>query len=556
MRYNPRNPTCKKCSQPFEIGEIDLAFYKKMDVPSPTLCPDCREQRRLVFHNERKLYRRKCDFSGATILSHFSADKKVPVYKQDVWWGDGWEALQYGRDLDFSRPFFEQFEELFKLVPQVSLFTDYLVDENSEYTNYAGSNKNCYLIAHADSNRDCYYGYGVKQCESCCDIYNTVKCELCYECMDCYDCYGIRYSQDCLNCSDSAFLKSCVGCRNCFGCQNLRQKEYWIFNKPGSKSEYELFLKQFDSGSFRQLKRMTEKCRKFFLTQPQRHLQMLKAENSQGDQLVNCKNVYSSFEISDAEDIRYCTQLGLGSRDCMDVHQFGVGAELLYECVICGQGAQRLRFCNSCITTSDILYSSQCLSSQHLFGCVGLRHKSFCILNKQYSKEEYHALEKQIISHMKATGEWGEFFPAHLSPFGYNETRAIEIFPLSKEQALAQGFSWYDDEKRAQEQQVSFEIPDNIKDVDDSILKKVLICEISSKSYKLTEAELKLYRQTGVPIPRRAPDQRYADRLALKNPRHLWKRDCSKCCRSMVSSYAPERQELVYCEECYLGVVE
>ena len=33
-------------------------------------------------------------------------------------------------------------------------------------------------------------------------------------------------------------------------------------------------------------------------------------------------------------------------------------------------------------------------------------------------------------------GEWGEFFPSTLSPFGYNETVAQEYFPLTREEVL------------------------------------------------------------------------------------------------------------------------
>jgi hypothetical protein len=64
--------TCKASNQPFPITQKDLTFYekisptlngKKYPIPTPTLCPEERERRRLAFRNERKLYRRKCDFS-------------------------------------------------------------------------------------------------------------------------------------------------------------------------------------------------------------------------------------------------------------------------------------------------------------------------------------------------------------------------------------------------------------------------------------------------------------------------------------------------------------
>jgi len=60
---------CKKCSINFEITNEDLEFYKKVspvfngekiEIPTPTLCPDCRQQRRISFRNFYKLYKSKC----------------------------------------------------------------------------------------------------------------------------------------------------------------------------------------------------------------------------------------------------------------------------------------------------------------------------------------------------------------------------------------------------------------------------------------------------------------------------------------------------------------
>ncbi|HRI36255.1 MAG TPA: hypothetical protein PK765_04235 [bacterium] len=84
----------------------------------------------------------------------------------------------------------------------------------------------------------------------------------------------------------------------------------------------------------------------------------------------------------------------------------------------------RLYYCESCNATKDC------------FACVGLRNKQYCILNKQYTKEEYEALVPKIIDHMRSTGEWGEFFPSRLGLFGYNESVGNDYFPLSKEEAL------------------------------------------------------------------------------------------------------------------------
>ena len=93
-------------------GDQPAAPQREYPIPPPTLSPDCRAQRRLAFRNERHLYHRKSDLSGKQIISCFSPDKLTKVFSQDEWWSDAWDPLEYGRDFDFSRPFFEQFAEL------------------------------------------------------------------------------------------------------------------------------------------------------------------------------------------------------------------------------------------------------------------------------------------------------------------------------------------------------------------------------------------------------------------------------------------------------------
>jgi hypothetical protein len=103
---------CKHCSNSFDITNKDLEFYnkvspsfpspdskesdlKKIQIPPPTLCPECREQRRMVWRNERKLYKRKCDLTGIDIISIYSPEKPYKVYEQIEWWSDKWNALKY-----------------------------------------------------------------------------------------------------------------------------------------------------------------------------------------------------------------------------------------------------------------------------------------------------------------------------------------------------------------------------------------------------------------------------------------------------------------------------
>ena len=198
------------------------------------------------------------------------------------------------------------------------------------------------------------------------------------------------------------------------------------------------------------------------------------------------------------------------------------------------------------------MYSDTVAYCNNLFGCSNLHRMEYCILNKQYTKEEYQALVPRVIEHMKKTGEWGEFLPMEYSYFGYNESVAQDFFPKTKNGVLAEGFKWRDEEIREIRPQ---NIPDSIHEVTDDILKMSLTCEKSGRPFRIVAAELKLYRQMGIPIPHYAPETRNEIGMAMRNPAHIWNRNCAKCGSPILTSYSPDRPEKVYCESCYLAEV-
>lgn len=74
-----------------------------------------------------------------------------------------------------------------------------------------------------------------------------------------------------------------------------------------------------------------------------------------------------------------------------------------------------------------------CIECEYCFGCVGLKKKKYCILNKQYSKEEYEELKGKIISDMKRSGEYGKFLPYEMSADRLIFQRVFCIFRNQKE---------------------------------------------------------------------------------------------------------------------------
>ena len=172
---------------------------------------------------------------------------------------------------------------------------------------------------------------------------------------------------------------------------------------------------------------------------------------------------------------------------------------------------------------SEILYSMYCAKNvSHLFGCVGLHNKQYCVLNKQYSKEEYEKLVAKIIEQMQHTGERGQFFHPALSPFGYNETVAQEYYPSTFEQVRSLGYnrSAYEAPQPTAESVIQGkDLPMNIEEVSDDILKSAIACEVTGKLFRIEKKELLFYRKHHLPLPRKHPDQRHLERMVYKTPK-------------------------------------
>ncbi len=540
---------CKQCTVNFEITQEDKKFYSKLSISEPTLCPDCRQQRRLSFRNERTLYQRKCDLCKKDIISIYSSDKPFPVYCQTCFWSDQWDALDYGKDLDFQKDFFEQYKKLMLSTPRLAIINKQ--SENSEYCNYSFANKNCYLTFGNHYEEDCLYGHYSTKNKDCVDYLQLYKSELCYECNFSKNCYSSVYLDHCENSQNCYFSVDLKGCKNCLFSSNLRHKEYYIFNKPSTKEEYFRQLEAYQLNT----EKGFSKAKAYYLDEfrtkfPFRSVYQSNCEHCDGNNNNNSKNLRSCFDTANSEDNAYSYQID-ETYSSMDINCSGYDrCELDYQTIGCS-GTFHCLFVDSCWHDSNLFYCNLTFSSQNCFGCIGLNQKKYCILNKQYSQGEYEKLVPQIIEYMKTRNEWGEFFPAAFSPFAYNETVAQEYFPLDKTTALARGYRWKDQEQKEYKAQ-TYKIPDRINDVPDSISNEILACCECGKNFRVIKQEIKFYKKMNIPVPRKCPDCRHQGRIKRRNPRRLWDRNCAKCGNKIQTTYSTDRPETVYCEKCYL----
>jgi len=570
---------CQNCKKDFTIEPEDFNFYEKIKVPPPTWCSECRLMRRMSYRNERTLYKRKCQAKGHTeeMISVFSPNKIDTVYCHSAWHGNEWNPLDYGRDYDFSKNFFEQMRDLWKSVPDIGLFN--INPVNSDYCSITQDNKNCYLIIGGDFNEDSAYSSFIFNSKECMDCHLVSKSEKNYETIDCISCFNLKYSRYCETCYDSIFLFNCRNCHDCFGCVNLVNQQYCIFNKQYTKEEYIKKISEINLGSFNEVKKYQEEFNEFNLKFPRRFAKIVKSVDVSGDfieQSKKCSNCFSVF--GGAENSKNLWLIYSQVKDSYDIDHSGLNSMECYEASSAYPGNQ-VMFSRFIWESHHIDYSYNCGNSSYLFGCVGLRNKQYCILNKQYTKEEYEVLRDKIIEQMKnvpyvnsggVAYRYGEFFPVELSPFSYNETVANEIKPLSKKDILDAGFNYAENTGRHYEiNKKSEDLPNDIQDVDKEILNIIIGCEHAgncndqcTEAFKITESELAYYKNYRIPLPRMCPNCRYAKRLKQKNPLQLWSRSCmcdknnhthsaGKCEVEFKTSYAPDRPEIVYCEKCY-----
>ena len=595
----PQNKQCQNCKNQFTIEPEDFDFYEKIQVPAPTSCPECRMMRKVIWGNPRSLYKRKCDVPGHSeeLISKYPPEAPLPVYDNEYWWSDAWDPLQYGREYDFSRTFFDQFKELLHSVPARNL--DITNSVGCDYCSSTVNCKNCYLVSAGYMAEDCLYSYLPALSRWCVDSWSNIACDTLYECFGCSKSFNIFFGIHCSDCMDSMFLYDCRNCSNCFGCVGLRSKRYHIFNKPYSRGEYGETIKKFDLGSHKQLQEVSSRFEEFLKKFPRKFAEIRNAVDCTGDIIENAKGCHYAFGIRNgAENCKYIYLGGMKLKDSYDVGTGGGKAELVYEsgAVI---GGQRILFSDRIQNSVNIYYSRECYSCENIFGCVGLRNKSYCILNKQYSREEYEELAPRIIKHMntmpyipegrnekeeirKIVYKYGEFFPPEFSPFPYNESMAQELFPISPEQAASRGYWWY--VRGARQHAVTLaadRLPDHIKDVSDEVVREVIACAHTEHcahqctgAFRIIPQELQFYRKMNLPLPRLCPNCRHYARMRFRNPWKLWHRKCQcngqkletsyqyhntiehfhgndPCPNEFETPYAPERPEIVYCENCY-----
>ncbi|MBU0619238.1 hypothetical protein KKD62_03320 [Patescibacteria group bacterium] len=285
--------------------------------------------------------------------------------------------------------FFHEFERLKLLQPRVPDYNS-LNNENSNWGSFIHQSKNAYLSFDSSQLVDCGYiseGFKLTDCYDC-DY--SAECELCYECSDGFKLFDCIYCYDCSHLTDCHFCIQSCNCQYCFGCVGLNHKKYCFFNRQLSKKKY---FKQLNYWEKQPIDKIFQELDKIRLTVPRYPLHMEHANNCWGDYIYHSSNCYFCFDSANNEDCGYLFD-SHRNKNCYELeHSFW--SELSYELIDSAHdyNCAYIYFSYSLINC-DYMYA--CRSCEDCLGCVGLKNKKYCILNRQLTEKDYFTKVKQI----------------------------------------------------------------------------------------------------------------------------------------------------------------
>ena len=545
----------KYCEKEFFLENEDIQFLKMFRVPAPEYCPTCRRMMRLAHMGTMKLFYRDCNAPehAEKMISIFGENCPFPIYDYSYFIGDSFDAFSFGREFDSNLPVLDQLLALRKIFPMPSFLNRDPSSINSDYSNGGRNTKNAYLCSGCYSCEDISYTNMANKSRYILDSRIIKNSEYVYQSIMSDHLYKCSYTYFSKNCMNSMFLYDCRNCIDCFGCVNLRNKSNCIFNVQYSKEDYHRIIASYKPFSKEKIEKFEREFWDLVKSLPMNASQNISTVESTGVLLEQSKNVYNCVDTFRSENIRYGEGC-IRHNDSMDILFSGVSHHL-YMCTNIGSESSNVKFSVSSKFSTDSEFIFNCKNVSNCFMCFGLQNKSYCILNKQYSKEEYFDQVDMVKSQMLKNGEYGQPLPLTFSAQAYNFSMASISFPLTHTEIESLGgYTQKDQESNISADMEVLEysdIPQYISDVDESILDKAIVCEETKKPFKIIPSELNFYKIMDLPLPYIHPIKRMNTNYHVAANGKMHQTICQKCEKSIFSIFDPKENYKLYCEKCY-----
>ena len=332
-------------------------------------------------------------------------------------------VLQWLPSWDFLQDFISLME-----IESLPIMLHYDQNENSDFSDQVQSSKNCYLSTAVI--KDCenvLYSLSVKEWSK--NIYSSTmvrdQSENIYESMGIINSSNIFFSKWIFNSSFVYTSYNLINCHYCIRCHDLENKKYYVDNNEVSKEVFQNELKMIQQQNTTLPMNNDLFSMNFQCNWLQRWILNYKIAN--GNNLVMVwshewnKNMYDIFTAWSPYGSDFYAVMGVWGSDNI--------------------------YCTMNTTwSSHIFYSVFMVSCSFCLWCIGLKNKSYCILNKQYSKEERYEKVDEIFWQMEKEWTLGEFFPWSMCPFYFNDTAAYLIDnSFTKEEVTAKWYLWRDE---------------------------------------------------------------------------------------------------------------
>ena len=423
-----------------------------------------------------------------------------------IWWivtysefeESRWSLQKVWRGYDFTKTFQQNFWELIWDVELANL-VQFENNENSEYWDIILGSKNIYLSIVIVESENVMYSNTVLQSKN---VYRSFLVEHWSENVYNSKCISesqsIFYSKYIKWAYNLWFCSDCIWSKDCLFCEWLDNAQYCIKNKQFSQEEYE---KEKDKIllDYSQYDVWYESLRKTGRN--------IACHNVTGNYNISCEDVENGFLCRSLKDSRNAinswTWEGKFERAYDVISAWELINSDFYWVMWAGMWSSHLYCSSELIRSNNIYYSYFLQSCDHMFGCVWMSNASYCILNKQYEKDEWYALISKIFSQMEQEWVLGKMIPPYNNPFYFNDTFAWLVWDYKKEDILKKWYLW-------REEHIKTWIPEwnkiiqsrnlGITNYSEDIL-NIIIESTWWDFYRIMPMELNFFKKYNLPLP-------------------------------------------------------
>ncbi len=420
--------------------------------------------------------------------------------------------------------FFDDFSTLFTSLPFSSLY-NYVWAENSWFAFSVLWSTNCYLSFTVIT--DCeniLYSFAIK--EWCKDVLNSLQVSNSSQNIYSSKCvirsHNVFFSQFVENSSNIWFSSNLIWCSDCIFCDWLMNMSYCINNQQLSIEEYSKRKKEIlykKDAFYTSYKVSNTTWTNYWSSDFENCNFVLNSKNvvngNYSFNLINAKNTFVVWSPNMNTDIYDAFEAwSLGNNDLYWVLNTWVRSDHVYNC-------------EWIVTCHKVFYSRFLENCSFCLWCIWLKNKSYCIFNKQYTKEDRYDEVDKIFSQMEKDWQLWEFFPWSMNPFYFNDTAAYLIDPsFTKEEVTAKGYL-------RREEPIKVDIPDWMETVqvdelwqfewfdsewvwtiNPDILKKIII-DTDGNIYRIIKMEYDFLVKHGLPLPRKHRLERMKDNFKI-----------------------------------------